>query len=287
MPSASAAAAIIASRSMPVTTPMSSTMCTSSSVAMLPVAPGAYGQPPRPPTEASKSATPSSRAASTLASPVPRVLWKCRFSPVSGWAERNAPTSARTRVGVAIPVVSPNEAESAPSAMARPATDTTRLTGTSPSYGQPHAVDTITCTVAPRSCATAMISAISSSDSPVDRLTFLRLCVSEADTTASSSVKPASSARSAPRRLGTSAEYRTEGARAARFHTSSASAICGIADGRTNDTASIRCTPVADKASSSATFASVGTGSSFCSPSRGPTSRTEIRSGSSQLIRPG
>ena len=127
MPSASAAAAIIASRSMPVATPMSSTMCTSSSVAMLPVAPGAYGQPPRPPTEASKSATPSSSAASTLASPVPRVLWKCRFSPVSGWAERNAPTSARTRVGVAIPVVSPNEAESAPSAMARPATDTTRL----------------------------------------------------------------------------------------------------------------------------------------------------------------
>ena len=143
MPSASAAAAIIASRSMPVATPMSSTMCTSSSVAMLPVAPGAYGQPPRPPTEASKSATPSSRAASTLASPVPLVLWKCRFSPVSGWAERNAPTSARTRVGVAMPVVSPNEAESAPSAMARPATATTRETGTSPSYGQPHAVDTI------------------------------------------------------------------------------------------------------------------------------------------------
>ena len=47
-----------------------------------------------------------------------------RRSP--GWAERNAPTSARTRVGVAMPVVSPNEAESAPSAMARPATDTTR-----------------------------------------------------------------------------------------------------------------------------------------------------------------
>src|SRR5271166_2310330 len=84
MPSASAAAAIIASRSIPVATPMSSTMWTSSSVAMLPVAPGAYGQPPRPPTEASKSDTPSSRAARTLASPVPRVLWKCRFSVVSG-----------------------------------------------------------------------------------------------------------------------------------------------------------------------------------------------------------
>ena len=49
-------------------------------------------------------------------------------------------------------------------------------------------------------------------------------------------------------------------------------------------TASIRCTPVPDSRSSSATFASVGTGSSFCSPSLGPTSRTEIRSGSSQLM---
>ena len=39
--SASPAASIIASRSTPVATPMSSTMCTSSSVAMLPVAPGA------------------------------------------------------------------------------------------------------------------------------------------------------------------------------------------------------------------------------------------------------
>ncbi len=183
-----------------------------------------------------------------------------------------------------MPVVSPNEAESAPSAMARPATDTVRATGTSPSYGQPHAVDTMTWSVAPRACASAMISAISSSDSPVDRLTFLRLCVSDAETTASSSVKPASRARRAPRRLGTSAEYLTEGAFAARFHTSSASAICGIADGRTNDTASILRTPVVDSASRSATFASVGTGSSFCSPSLGPTSRTEIASGSSQLM---
>ena len=193
----------------------------------------------------------------------------------------------RALVGVAMPVVSPNETESAPSATPRPATDTVRATGTSPSYGQPQAVDTITCTVAPRSCATEMISAISSRDCPVDRLTFLRLCVSDADTTASSSVNPASRARPAPRRLGTSAEYLTQGARAARFHTSSASAICGIADGRTNDTASIRSTPVRDSRSSSATLASVGTGSSFCSPSRGPTSRTEIRAGSSQLTAPG
>ena len=57
--------------------------------------------------------------------------------------------------------------------------------------------------------------------------------------------------------------------------TSSASAICGIAFGCTNETASIRRTPVSDSASSSSILAAVGTGSSFCSPSRGPTSRIE------------
>ncbi len=105
-----------------------------------------------------------------------------------------------------MPVVSPNEMLSAPSATARPAVATTRCTGTSPSYGQPQAVDTMTWQVAPRSCARAMIAAMSSRDSAVERFTFLRLCVSEADTTASISVTPLSRARPAPRRLGTSAE---------------------------------------------------------------------------------
>ncbi len=105
-----------------------------------------------------------------------------------------------------MPVVSPNEMLSAPSATARPATPMTRLTGTSPSYGQPQAVDTITWQAAPRWCAWSMITAMSSSDSSVPRLTFLRLCVSEADTTASISASPLSSARAAPRRFGTSAE---------------------------------------------------------------------------------
>ena len=103
-------------------------------------------------------------------------------------------------------MVSPNETESAPSATARPATHSTRSTGTSPSYGQPHAVDTITWQVAPRWCASSMTTAISSSDCSVLRFTFLRLCVSEADTTTSTSVNPASSARRAPRRFGASAE---------------------------------------------------------------------------------
>jgi hypothetical protein len=43
----------------------------------------------------------------------------------------------------------------------------------------------------------------------------------------------------------------------------------------------MRRTPVLDKRSISSIFASVGTGSSFCSPSRGPTSRTDIRLGRS------
>src|SRR6516162_2155138 len=68
-------------------------------------------------------------------------------------------------------------------------------------------------------------------------------------------------------------------------HTSSASAICGIASARTNETASIRLTPVWPSRSISAIFADVGTGSSFCSPSLGPTSRSEMRAGMS-LIAP-
>ena len=109
-------------------------------------------------------------------------------------------------MGVAIPVVSPNDAESAPSRTALDATLTTRSTGTSPSYGQPHAVETITWTVASRRCAMSMIAAISSSDSPVVLFTFFRLWVSEAETTTSSSLTPVSSARTAPRRFGTRAE---------------------------------------------------------------------------------
>src|SRR5450759_911146 len=56
-----------------------------------------------------------------------------------------------------------------------------------------------------------------------------------------------------------------------------------MARGCTNETASIRLTPVRDSASISATLASVGTGASFCSPSRGPTARSEIAPGRSLI----
>src|SRR5215211_4134371 len=49
---------------------------TRSSVAILPVALGAKGQPPVPPTEASSTVAPDSTAAAALAMPVLRVSWK-------------------------------------------------------------------------------------------------------------------------------------------------------------------------------------------------------------------
>ena len=51
----------------PVSKPIACSMWMASSLQMLPVAPGAYGQPPRPPSEPSKRAMPSCTEASTLA----------------------------------------------------------------------------------------------------------------------------------------------------------------------------------------------------------------------------
>ena len=92
-------------------------------------------------------------------------------------------------------------------------------------------------------------------------------------TTTWSSSAPAASARSAPRALGTSAEYTTPGRRSMRAITSSLPAIAGIASAFTNAAASMRRRPVALSASISRTRSSTGIGSSFCRPSRGPTSR--------------
>lgn len=56
-------AVFTAARLTPVVMPMPSNRWTRSSVATLPVAPGAYGQPPSPPTEQSNVRMPSSQAA--------------------------------------------------------------------------------------------------------------------------------------------------------------------------------------------------------------------------------
>src|SRR5262249_61491995 len=60
---ATSAAAIAAARSTSTSTSLSVNRYTRSSVAMLPVAPGANAQPPSPPTEASSLVTPEPTAA--------------------------------------------------------------------------------------------------------------------------------------------------------------------------------------------------------------------------------
>ena len=60
--------------------PISSSIETRSSVAMLPVEPGGTGQPPSSPKLDSNESIPCPSAASTLARPWPRVLWKCAVS---------------------------------------------------------------------------------------------------------------------------------------------------------------------------------------------------------------
>ena len=52
-------------------------------------APGANGHPPSPPTEASSRVTPAVTAAYALASPAPRVLWKCAPSGMSAISGEN------------------------------------------------------------------------------------------------------------------------------------------------------------------------------------------------------
>ena len=68
---------------------------------MLPLAPGAKGQPPRPPIEESSWVTPAWTATSALAWPVPRVSWKCTPSGTPGQARRTSSSSRTTRAGVA------------------------------------------------------------------------------------------------------------------------------------------------------------------------------------------
>ena len=96
---------------------------------MLPVAPGAYGHPPIPPSEASKLTTPACSAAMTLARPMPRVLWKCSVSGTVGWALPHAVTTSCTWAGCAMPVVSARVMLSMPMATYCAAAQTTRESG--------------------------------------------------------------------------------------------------------------------------------------------------------------
>ena len=89
---------------MPVSIPMSSSMCTRSSVTTLPVAPGAYGQPPSPPIDASNRAHARGRARRARSrAPVPRVLWKCSPTLAPAMPARSSVVEQRRRPGAASP----------------------------------------------------------------------------------------------------------------------------------------------------------------------------------------
>jgi hypothetical protein len=173
---------------------------------MLPLAPGANGQPPSPPTEASSRVTPAVTAAYALARPAPRVLWKCAPSGMSPMSGRTVAIRSVTRRGVVVPMVSAIASRSTPASQAALTTSTTRWCGVGPSNGQSHAVATMISTEAPLSWAIPTISGISSVASAVERPTLDRLCPSAADTTYSIDPKPAPMARLAPLGLATSAE---------------------------------------------------------------------------------
>src|SRR5436190_13902023 len=120
-------------RSIPVSKPISWSIETRSSVATLPVAPAGTGQPPSSPNEDSNERTPTSTAASALASPCPRVLWKWAVSSTPSRGAAAAVKKSRTCIGLAMPVVSPNATSSQPAAARRPAIAKTRSGGTCPS----------------------------------------------------------------------------------------------------------------------------------------------------------
>src|SRR4051812_12879367 len=249
---------------------------------MLPLAPGAKGQPPSPPTEASSWVTPAWSAASALAWPVPRVSWKCTPSGVPGVARRTASSNRTTRTGVVVPIVSPRHSWSAPAVTAAPVTSTVRAIGVGPSNGQSQAVATMTSSEPPAPCASSAISPTAATASAVDRPALARLCESDAETTYSRCAMPASTARTAPRGLATRAEKCTPSNWCSSAATWSASARAGTALGDTNEVTSIRRTPVATSASSITSLSVSGSGSSNCSPSRIPTSRTSTVVGSTR-----
>jgi len=161
---------------------------------------------------------------------------------------------------LAIPVVSPNPTSCAPKSRKRAAISSTRPGGTRPSYGHPNAVEITPSQRSPAARARPSTTSSPASDSATERLTFLRLCVSDADrkTLISSIFARCSSAASRPRSLGISTLTATSSGTSMRSSTSAASASCGITSARTKLVTSSRRSPVRASASISSTLRSIG-----------------------------
>ncbi len=175
-----------------------------------------------------------------------------------------------------MPVVSPKPISCAPASISRRAMAKTRSSGTRPSYGQPKATEMTPSQRSPSARARPRTRSSPPSDSSIERLTFLRLCVSEADRKTLTSWKRSRcrSACSSPFSFGIRTESETSPGGSIAPRTSPASASCGMTSARTKLVTSRRRRPVRASASISRTLSAVGMISgSFWNPSRGPTSR--------------
>ena len=144
-------------------------------------------------------------AAAMLASAVLRVLWKCPRNPTPG-ARSAAPSNrAATWVGTPTPMVSASASSSGSVPASSATIPSTRSASTRPSYGQPHTADTVTAVLIPAARAASLMLRHRCSDSSTVACWLACEKVSVATTTPQTSSTPASTARSTPRWLRTTA----------------------------------------------------------------------------------
>lgn len=244
----------------------------------------AYGQPPRPPAEASTVLTPCWSAARVLDSAWPYVSWKWTpMDSVGTAASLSAVSSALTWPGVATPIVSPSDSSSQPMSIRALATFTTCATGTAPSHGSPKHIERYPRTWAFSAFARATTGSNMASDSATVRFRLRAANVSVAEPNTAIDRAPSASARSSPRSFGTRTGRDTSptSAMSPRSGNScSASASWGTHFGCTKLVASIVVRPATARRRMNSAFTGVGTVPfSFWRPSRAPTSWIRTREG--------
>jgi len=114
-----------------------------------------------------------------------------------------------------------------------------------PSNGQTNTVAMAPVTCTPSASSRSRTAASTASPSSTDRFVLALLCPSVQDISSRACRAPAASARSAPRRFGTSAIASPSAIGGSRRNSSSASAICGTSRGLTKEPASTERTPAA------------------------------------------
>ena len=178
---------------------------TSDSVARFPGAPGAYGQPPVPPADASKIAIPSSRPASTFSSARPYVSCRCSASRVG----RDPREERVRRRGARRPGARRRSCRRSRSRHSRGRAGATATRRPPRSRRRPR-TGSRTRSRRSRAATTPLLAARSStganaaSDSSIDMPMLCCVNASDAAVNTATASTPAASARSSPRRFGTS-----------------------------------------------------------------------------------